>query len=284
MINISVGTPPYCAVTMQGTTANAKQLQAYCRQALRSRWLGYLIEVTQGNSLAALVVPRFLRVSLKKLQTKKIVLLPFNIATCQGEGWGGGLFHSKHHHSQFSPLPNPIWAMTDKRKCDQAVENAVKPYDEEMENKLKSTKTEEDLQRFDEAARVDANEIYKDEFAYAMVNALELYEEGYKKLEKDLNVKFEKHRKNFNAHKRKCNQAVENAVKSYDQEMQQKVKSTKTEEDFQRFDEAARVNANEKYKDEVSLDIVNELELYDEGQKKLKKNQQKNLRKYSGNF
>ncbi|CAL4196225.1 unnamed protein product, partial [Meganyctiphanes norvegica] len=100
-----------------------------------------------------------------------------------------------------------------KLKCGQAIENDVKSYDEEMQIKLKSSKTEEELQKFDEAARVDANEKYEDDVAFAIVNDFEIYDEGHQKLNKALNDKFEKNRKNFNAHKELYNAAKAGDVK-----------------------------------------------------------------------
>ncbi|CAL4172788.1 unnamed protein product, partial [Meganyctiphanes norvegica] len=61
--------------------------------------------------------------------------------------------------------------------CDTATKDALKIYDDEMNQKIKSIKDEEELHRIDKDARVIANNEYKDKCALTRKNALEVYEE-----------------------------------------------------------------------------------------------------------
>ncbi|CAL4137235.1 unnamed protein product [Meganyctiphanes norvegica] len=164
-----------------------------------------------------------------------------------------------------------------KLKCDKAIENAVKSYNEEMLIKLKSTKTEEDLQRFDEAAGVNANEKYKAEVSFAEVNERELYNEGDQKLKKALSENFETHKQNFNTHKEKiknnCETAIRDAMKVYHEEMQKEMQKNMEswffKKELQIIDKNARTKANKKYEDEGVFTRENDIGQYNEGKKKM---------------
>ncbi|CAL4081826.1 unnamed protein product, partial [Meganyctiphanes norvegica] len=83
------------------------------------------------------------------------------------------------------------------RQCHKAVENAVKLYEEEMQRKLKSTETIEDLQRYNEDARVKAEEKYEFEVDFVEDTHLQLYKDGKQKLKEGLRDMFKTYKDKF---------------------------------------------------------------------------------------
>ncbi|CAL4109632.1 unnamed protein product, partial [Meganyctiphanes norvegica] len=144
-----------------------------------------------------------------------------------------------------------------------------------MEPKIKTTNTEEDFQTCNNTAKEKAIMKCDEDLSCHKVYHLELVDAGHNKLKKDLNQHFGMHENEFIKHKifinQECDKAVENALSSYDDEMEPKIKTTNTEEDFQTCNNTAKAKAIKKYDDEVSCHKDYNLKLVDEGRVKLEK-------------